>query len=84
MYACDSNRSLRQRNLSLVARALRLARVLSFVTSRNLASSYFTVASPNCSGYGSVGSDLVAAIHTIEADGTVSAEQKAKKRQQLI
>lgn len=65
------------------------------MTSRNLASSYFTVASPNCSGetdplpvfgvaagYGSVGSDLVAAINTIEADGTVSAEQKAKKRQQ--
>ena len=35
-------------------------------------------------GYGSVGSDLVAAIHSIEADETLSAEEKAKKKQQLL
>ncbi|CAE5960487.1 unnamed protein product [Arabidopsis arenosa] len=35
-------------------------------------------------GYGSVGSDLVVAIHEIEADNSLSAEEKAKKRQQLL
>lgn len=35
-------------------------------------------------GYGSVGSDLVVAIHEIEADDSLSAEEKAKKRQQLL
>ncbi|CAH8256582.1 unnamed protein product [Arabidopsis lyrata] len=40
--------------------------------------------SGDVSGYGSVGSDLVAAIRAIEADESLSTEEKAKKRQQLL
>ncbi|EOA33907.1 hypothetical protein CARUB_v10021399mg [Capsella rubella] len=35
-------------------------------------------------GHGSVGSDLVAAIHAIEADGSLNTEEKAWKRQRLV
>ncbi|XP_010414802.1 PREDICTED: E3 ubiquitin-protein ligase ORTHRUS 2-like [Camelina sativa] len=35
-------------------------------------------------GYGSGCSDLVAAIHAIEADASLSAEEKARKRQQVM
>ncbi|EOA33735.1 hypothetical protein CARUB_v10019928mg [Capsella rubella] len=35
-------------------------------------------------GYGDAGSDLVAAIRAIEADETLSADEKAKKRQRLL